>query len=173
MLYKKYSSLVRGSKLKYFIQLFLHKPVWAFASNALTRYILPKLLRPTFYFLFLKSLNLKLLVTFPNSHFIDSRTLAMLSLKAFCYCLRYAPLDGACKYYLKGYTGSLYIQGLSCWCPKENFSRLDMKPGNLSIISHHFSTSRFPSNGRYKFSIIQFRVAIDWYFRICWLWWPL
>ena len=137
MLYKKYSSLVRGSKLNYFIPLFLYKDVRAFASNALTRYILPKLLRPTFYFLFLKSLNLKLLMTFPNNHFIDSRTLAMLSLKAFCYCVRYAPLNGACKYYLKGYTGSLYIQGLSCWCPKETFSRLDFFSTSFPIISQH------------------------------------
>ena len=123
----------------------------------------------SYFLIFLNSINLKLLMTFPNNHTSDTWTLTMLSLKAFCFCVRYAPLNGACKYYLKEYVGSPYIQSLSCWGPKEKFSRIGIRPDILSIVALWY----FCCTDQYKLVIIPFVVVINWYFIVCFLLWLL
>ena len=100
-------------------------------------------------------------MAFVNNHSTDTRTLAILQLKAFCFFVRYASLNGACNWHHKWYAGSSYTQSLSCWGPKGKFCRMDMRPDILNIEA----LWHFPSTGPYKFATIPFGVVIDWYFR--------
>lgn len=60
--------------------------------------------------LFLKSKNLNDLTISPKSHSTDTRTELMDALKAAMSSVKTASLKGACKWILKGYAGSPYMQ---------------------------------------------------------------
>lgn len=87
--------------------MFPYKHVMAFLSKAETTYIFPTELKPIFKF-FLKSRNLKSLITSLKSHSTEERTALIELLKSSICGVRTAFLKGAWRWTLSGYAGSPY-----------------------------------------------------------------
>lgn len=80
---------------------------WAFLNRAQMIYIFPTALSPTLRFL-LKSKNEKYSKMSPKTHSTAVLTLLIDLLNSCCGAVRAAPLNGPCRWTLKGYAGSPY-----------------------------------------------------------------